>query len=412
MIVENTRIALIGLRSNKLRSVLTMLGITIGVAAVIVLVSLGQAVETFVRNQFLGLGTNLMLVSQREASLADARTGGASQMMTMRDYETLRDLSRVPDALNVMPQLNFSRPVAVEGRQANGRIRGVTEAFVPMRNRDVVAGRFLDRTDVESEARVAVIGLTVVERLFPDSYPIGQNIRISEVTFRVIGVMEEAGGSGFGGDENDLIWIPVTTAQHRLNTGEDASGRKRVTNVLVQARDADSVDLVAAQVREALREARNINFRDEDTFQIFTQTDLLESVGQITSLLTIFLGIIAGISLLVGGIGIMNIMLVTVTERTREIGLRKAVGAQKRDIQLQFLTEATVLSLLGGAFGIGIAFAGSLAVSAVSADLQVRVQLSSILLATLISIGIGVFFGIYPANRAAALNPIDALRYE
>lgn len=412
MIFENTRIALIGLRSNKLRSALTMLGITIGVSAVIVLVSLGQAVETFVRNQFLGLGTNLILVSARQAQLSDARSGFTNQLMTMRDFDVLRDPSRVPDALNVMPQLNFNRPVAVEGRQANGRIRGVTEAFVPMRNRDVMAGRFLDRGDVEGQARVAVIGLTVVERLFPDAYPIGQNIRISDVTFRVIGVMEEAGGSGFGGDENDLIWIPITTAQSRLNTGRDASGQRRVTNVLVQARDDEGVDLVASQVRQALREARNINFRDEDNFQIFTQTDLLESVGQITGLLTIFLGIIAGISLLVGGIGIMNIMLVTVTERTREIGLRKAVGAQKRDIQLQFLTEATVLSLLGGAIGIGIAFGGSLAVSAVSDDLSVTIQLSSVLLATLISIGIGVFFGIYPANRAAALNPIDALRYE
>jgi len=412
MISENFRIALLGLTSNKLRSVLTMLGITIGVAAVIVLVSLGQAVETFVRNQFLGLGTNLILISPREASLTDMRDGVAALVMTMRDYDTLRDISRVPDAINVMPQLNFSRPVNFDGRQANGRIRGVTEAFVPMRSRDVVAGRFIDRDDVETEARVAVVGLTVVERLFPDAYPIGQNIRISGISFQVIGVMERAGGSGFGGDENDLIWIPITTAQARLNTGRDASGERRVTNVIVQARDAESVDLVAAQARQALREARNISFRDEDTFQIFTQTDLLESVGQITGLLTIFLGIIAGISLLVGGIGIMNIMLVTVTERTREIGLRKAVGAQRIDIQLQFLTEATLLSLVGGAVGVAIAFAGSLAVSALSADLTVTIQWSSVLLATLISIAIGVFFGIYPANRAAALNPIDALRYE
>jgi len=412
MVFENFRIALLGLTANKLRSILTMLGITIGVAAVIVLVSLGQAVETFVRNQFLGLGTNLILVSPREATLTDMRSGTANMVLTMRDYEALSDISRVPDALNVMPQMNFNRPVSVEGRQANGRLRGVTEAFVPMRNRDVVAGRFLEREDIEGQARVAVIGLTVVERFFPDTYPIGQNIRISDVTFRVIGVMERAGGSGFGGDENDLIWIPISTAQSRLNTGRDASGQKRVTSILVQARDAESVDLVASQVRQTLREARNISFRDEDTFQIFTQTDLLESVGQITGLLTIFLGIIAGISLLVGGIGIMNIMLVTVTERTREIGLRKAVGAQKRDILLQFLTEATVLSMVGGAIGIGIAFAGSLAVSLLSADLSVTIQLSSVLLATMISIGIGVFFGIYPANRAAALNPIDALRYE
>jgi putative ABC transport system permease protein len=274
-------------------------------------------------------------------------------------------------------------------------------------------GRFFDQADMDSRARVAVIGLTVVERLFPDTYPVGQTIRIGDVNFRVIGVMARASSAGgFTGDDNDLIFVPITTAQTRLVGDRELTGERPITSIVVQARDEDSIDLVAAEIRQTLREERQISFRDEDTFTIFTQTDLLSSLEQITGLLTIFLAIIAGISLLVGGIGIMNIMLVTVTERTREIGLRKAVGAQKRDILLQFLVEATAISLVGGGIGVGISLVGAMLVSALSTDLQVTIQGSSVALATAISVAIGVFFGIYPANRAAALNPIDALRYE
>ncbi len=405
-VLENIRVALIGLRSNKLRSALTMLGITIGVSAVIVLVSIGQAVDTFVRDQFLGLGTNLILVLNGE------NERGETVRLTLNEAEAIGDFSRVPDALNVMPQLNSTLPISANGREAMGRIRGVSPVFPEMRSRTMAAGRFFDQTEMDGLARVAVIGLTVVERLFPDVYPVGQNIRIGSVTFRVIGVQAEAGSTGFGGDENDLIFVPITTAQTRLVGERVLTGDRPITSVLVQARDGDGVDAAARQIREALRDLRGISFRDEDTFEIFTQTDLLDSLGQITGLLTIFLGIIAGISLLVGGIGIMNIMLVTVTERTREIGLRKACGAQRQDIVLQFLIEATVLSLTGGLIGISIAYGGSLAVTLALPDLSVLPQVGSIVLAAGISIAIGLFFGIYPANRAAALNPIDALRYE
>lgn len=404
---ENIRVALIGLRSNKLRSALTMLGITIGVSAIIVLVSLGQAVDTFVRNQFLGLGTNLILVFPAD------NVRGETVRLTLREAGALSDTARVPDALYVVPQLNLTRPAVFEGREANGRIRGVTPEFPVVRNREVVAGRFFDQSELDSLARVAVIGLTVVDRLFPDTYPVGQIIRLRDVQFRVIGVMARASTpGGFTGDDNDLIFVPITTAQTRLIGERELSGERPISSVLAQARDEDSIDLLAAEIRQTLREERQISFRDEDTFQIFTQTDLLASLEQITGLLTIFLVIIAGISLLVGGIGIMNIMLITVTERTREIGLRKAVGAQKRDIVLQFLVEATTISLVGGGVGVLISSLGALLVSAISPDLQVAIQGSSVLLATGISIAIGIFFGIYPANRAAALNPIDALRYE
>ncbi|MFN8378519.1 MAG: ABC transporter permease [Anaerolineae bacterium] len=403
---ENVRVAINGLRANKLRSFLTMVGITIGVSAVIVLVSLGQAVESFVRDQFLGLGTNLIVVFPGE------NERGATVRPTMGDLRALSDITRVPDASRVNPQVNLNLPLNAGGREALGRIRGVSEAFPEMRNREVLAGRFFDASEVDGQARVAVIGLTVVNRLFPESYPIGQTVRIGDVNFRVIGVMAEVGGTAFGGDENDLVFVPVTTAQTRLRGLREPSTNWTLSSIIIQARDADSVNLVAQQARETLREAHNINYRDEDDFQIFTQSDLLSSLSQITGLLTVFLGIIAGISLLVGGIGIMNIMLVTVTERTREIGLRKAVGAQRRDILLQFLTEAVTLSLIGGGIGIALSLTGALLISAVLPDLAVTVQPGSVLLATAISAGIGVFFGSYPANRAAGLNPIDALRYE
>ena len=406
-VVDNIRVALIGLRSNKLRAALTMLGITIGVGAVIVLVSVGQAVDTFVRSQFLGLGTNLIIV------FGSQNSRGETVDLTMKESQALSDPTNVPDALYVVPEVDLTLVATANGHNENGRVRGVTPNYLTVRNRQVAAGRFFDQNDSDGLARVAVIGLTVVERLFPDSYPIGQNIRLGEVNFRVIGVLTKSSSSGgFSGDDNDLIFIPISTAQARLSGNRSVNGDYTLDSVLVQARDQASVNLAAAEIRQTLRQERQISFRDEDTFQIFTQNDLLQSLEQITGLLTIFLGIIAGISLLVGGIGIMNIMMVTVTERTREIGLRKAVGAQRGDILVQFLVEATAISLLGGAIGIGLALLGALVVSAITPTLNVTVQASSVLLATAISVGIGMFFGIYPANRAAALNPIDALRYE
>jgi putative ABC transport system permease protein len=403
---ENFRVAINALFSNPLRSILTMLGITIGVAAVIVLVSLGQALETFVRGQFLGLGANLVIVFSGE------NERGEIVRLTMTDARIINDPFRVPDALRVMPQFTANIPTQAGDRETGGRIRGVTEVYLDIRGRSLISGSFFTAQDVEGQARLAVLGLDTAERLFPNTSAIGQDIRVGDTRFQVIGIMAEVGGAGFGGNEDDLIVVPITTALARLSGARVLTGERPITNILVQARDNDTVDDVARQIRLTLREERGINFRDEDDFQIFTQTDLLETSQNIFNLLTIFLALIAGISLLVGGIGIMNIMLVTVTERTREIGLRKAVGAQRRDIVLQFLTEATVISLVGGAIGVTLAVSGSLIVTALVPNLDVSVQLGSVVLAVLISAAIGVFFGIYPANRAAALNPIDALRYE
>lgn len=404
---ENVRVALIGLRSNKLRSALTMLGITIGVASVIILVSLGQAVDNFVRQQFLGIGTNLLVVFAAE------NDQGETRRLTMDDAQVLSDLYRVPDALLVMPQRNLTRTTTFEGREISARVLGVTTDYLAIRNRTVVAGRFFTREELDGQARVAILGQEMVRRLFPENMnPIGQNIRIDGVTFRVEGVLDVVGGAGFGPNDDDLIVAPLSTVQTRLTGERELTGDRPISQILVQARDSESVEAAAQQMRETLREAHGISFRDEDDFQIFTQTDLLDSLGNVTGLLTVFLAVIAGISLVVGGIGIMNIMLVTVTERTREIGLRKAVGAQKSDILFQFLVEAVTLALVGGSIGVMLAAGVTLLLSAALPDLKANVQFSSVLLATMISLAVGIFFGIYPANRAASLNPIDALRYE
>jgi putative ABC transport system permease protein len=410
--IENIRVALLGLRSNKLRSALTMLGITIGVAAVIILVSLGQALESFILGQFEGIGTNLVYV------FGTVDGFGRPQPLTESDLDALSDPYRVPDALGVSASYdiaqNLTSSVSFEGTETSARVIGVHPRYFEVASRSAQIGRIFTDDEVTSAARVAVIGVRVVENLFANIDPIGQSIRVQGVRLQVIGVMNEKGSGGFGpgSDQDNMILIPLTTAQTRFASNRTVTGERAITAVIMEARDDSRVQAVADQARQTLREEHEISFRDEDDFTVATQEELLASVGSVTGLLTIFLGVIAGISLVVGGIGIMNIMLVTVTERTREIGLRKAVGAQRRDILFQFLVEATVLALVGGGIGVGIATGMAALATANVPNLTVIVQPSSVSLATIISVAIGVFFGIYPANRAAALNPIDALRYE
>jgi putative ABC transport system permease protein len=342
---ESFRIAISNLSSNKLRTFLTMLGVTIGVAAVIILVSVGQAFEVFVRDQFTSIGVNLIFVIPQ----ADER--GEVNPLTNGDAEALSDIVRVPDVATVMPQDNFNnRPLKRGNNELTGSIRAVTPDYIGVFDREVVAGRFFDQRDMETNARVVVIEQEVADVLFPDSFPLGQFIRLSDVRFQVIGILDEVGAGFFGVTSG--VFIPLTTAQTRLSGDRILSGERSIDFIVATAADSDNIQDAVSQIQQVLREERDINFRDDDDFVVFTQTEILDTLGSITGLLTVFLALLASISLIVGGIGIMNIMLVTVTERTREIGLRKAVGAQNEIILVQFLIEAVVLSLLGGIVGV------------------------------------------------------------
>jgi putative ABC transport system permease protein len=291
-------------------------------------------------------------------------------------------------------------------------VRGVTPPFADMRDLRTVVGRFISDDDVLGTARVAVIGQTVLDKLFPnDVYPLDRFIKINDVPFRVIGVLRERGGNQFTNDDNQIL-VPLTAAREYLRDVRARNGLAGVTTILLQAIETTTSELVKSDATGVLRDRHNISYRDDDDFQVYSQSDLLQTFTQISTAITIFLSAIAGISLLVGGIGVMNIMLVTVTERTREIGLRKAVGAKRRDILLQFLIEAMTLSLVGGAIGIALGVSGAVAVSSLSNQFQASISPITIVLATGVSAAVGLIAGLYPALRAARLNPIDALRYE
>ena len=413
-LAELVRVALRGLAANKLRAALTMLGIIIGVAAVITLLSVGKGVEQYVTAQFQGIGSNLLFVfpGGPEEQTGPPGTGGRDRPLTNADGDALSDPFLVPSARAVALEYLGFASVAYGRENMSVQVSGVSTNYQQVRQFFVDEGEFISDADERSGARVAVIGQTVVRTLFPEGdYPLGQTLKINNLPFKIVGTLEPKGGSLFG-DQDSVVLIPLSTAQQRVFNARAADGQFTLSLINIQAVNDDALEAVAAEVTAVLRDRHRIQFRDEDDFTIVSQNDLISAFGEVTGVITIFLGAIAGISLLVGGIGIMNIMLVSVTERTREIGLRKAVGARRRDILTQFLIEAILLSLLGGLIGIGIGSVGSQAVAGFQPDLPVAVTLDSVLLATGFSAAIGLFFGMYPAIRASGLNPIDALRYE
>jgi putative ABC transport system permease protein len=419
-IVEQIRLAFRALSVNKLRSALTMLGIIIGVGAVITLLSVGQGVQNLVAEQLQSIGTNLLFVVS--GSLSDNSNGPprarSTQGLTLTeaDAEAIADPLNVPDAAAVAPEVLGNADVSYGKTQLRVQVSGVTPSYEFVRNRSVSAGNFIDYTDVSTRARVAVVGSTIAERLLEQNgaYPIGATIKIDNVPFKVIGVLQAKGGTGGpGGNQDEVVFVPLSTAHQRLFPRYfNRQGEPMLSVAYVQVVSEDRMRAASDQISELLRQRHDIRFRDEDDFTVINQQDLLSIFGQITGVLTIFLGAIAGISLLVGGIGIMNIMLVSVTERTREIGLRKAVGAKRRHILIQFLIESVVLALIGGLLGVALGTAGALGISRLQSDLNAVVTLQSVALATGFSAAVGLFFGIYPATRASRLNPIEALRYE
>ncbi len=414
MLYENLRLALRSLAANKLRAALTMLGITIGVAAVITLLSVGQGVARYVAGQFEGLGTNLVFVFPgqfRPGSGPPGRRSGDNPL-TIEDFNALKDAARVPEAARLAPVLSRTASLAVGNHTTSSTVRGTTPDYTQVRNYRVLTGRFLTSSDLDERARVAVIGQTTLNHLFaPDEEALGATLRINGFPFRIVGILDKKGATPFG-DEDDTVIVPYTTAAARLFAVRTVRGESRVSVILVQLADPARQDRLIDDIGSVLRERHNIPYRGEDDFTVLSEQDLVSAFQQVTSVLTLFLGAIAGIALLVGGIGIMNIMLVTVSERTREIGLRKAVGARRGHVLTQFLVEAVVLALLGGVLGIALGWTGALAIKRAVPQLDTSVSLDSVLLATGFSFVVGLFFGLYPAFRASTLRPIEALRYE
>ncbi len=418
---ENIRMALRALLANKLRAILTMLGIIIGVGAVITLLSVGRGVEKYIGDAFGSIGTNLLFVlpGSPDATSSGPPSGPAllgnvalGPAVTLKDAEALKDQFRIPDITAVAPEIQTSVPVAVGNNSTRPIVSGVTPEYAPIRSWVVVQGRFIEESDVTSRARVAVIGNTVLKDLFPvGAYPIGQSIKINQLDYKVIGVLDVKGGSSFG-DVDNQIYVPLSTAHADFFPIKNRSGEDVVSYIYVQAVSDDRQAAAIDEIKTVMRERHNISYRDEDDFSVFSQSDFLKAFSGITAAVTVFLSAIAAISLVVGGIGIMNIMLVTVTERTREIGLRKAIGAKRRDILFQFLIEAMTLSMLGGAIGIALGLLGSTAIGKLVENFKPEIQIGPVLMATGFSLAVGLFFGLYPAIRASRLNPIDALRYE
>jgi len=411
-LMESTRIALRSLAANKLRSSLTMLGIIIGVAAVIALMGVGRGASAAIDSQINSMGTNLLFVSPGSTSSSGVRTAqGSAQTLTYEDALALNDPENLPAVAAVAPQAEAMGQVVYMGNNVNTRIAGVTADYGPVRNYTVQDGEFVTEAHVQAKSSVVVLGANVASTLFENASPVGQSVRINNITFKVIGVLTAKGGSGMG-NQDDMVVVPITTAMARLSRNRAGSGNV-ISQISVQVVDAKQMDAAIEQIGAVLRDRHNIRY--EGDFTVRSQQDMLESATAITDVLTLFLGGVAGISLLVGGIGIMNIMLVSVTERTREIGIRKAIGATKKNVLSQFLTEATILSVLGGLVGVATGAGIAHLISGVSVGtmtLQPVISMDSVLLATLFSLGVGLFFGIYPAFRAASLNPIDALHYE
>jgi putative ABC transport system permease protein len=410
---QSVRVALRGITSNKLRAFLTMLGIIIGVGAVIALLSVGRGVQDQITKQIQSTGSNLITIvpgGQRSSNVQVAAAGGSQGMLTSEDAAALIGAA-LPEIAAVSPEFGTGGQVSYGSQSSFGQITGVTPDYLIVRNASVANGEFIDTAHIDGVSQVVVLGSSIATALFGDEDPVGKTVKLNRANYRVIGVLEAKGGVSLTSVDNSAF-VPLTTAQRRLIGAARGFGTaQRLSTIAVSAASEEQVDAAIASITEILRQEHKVQFQQDD-FTVISQKQILGVFDQVTGILTAFLGAIAAISLLVGGIGIMNIMLVSVTERTREIGIRKAVGAKKRDILTQFLVEAIVLSVVGGAGGIAAGWAIGQVVNRLNLGFQTLISPESIALAVGFSVAVGLFFGIYPSTRAASLHPIDALRYE
>ena len=397
------KVASTSILKNKLRTMLTMLGIVIGVGAVIVMVAVGNGAQLQIKNQISSLGTNLIIVMPGSGTPGGVNQGaGSFNRLTVADADKLKRDGTLFAAVSPV----VSARVQAITAQGNWRtlVNGVSTDYLTIRNWAPSSGMFFDQSDVQSGRKVAVLGATVAKNLFPGVDPVGQQIQLGKVPFTIIGVMAAKGQNAGGMDQDDVILVPYTTAQSRL------SGNVRIGQILVSAQSTDQMGAAQGEVTQIMRDAHHLDGADDD-FTVRNQTEITEAMSGTTRVMSALLAAIASISLLVGGIGIMNIMLVSVTERTREIGIRMAIGARGSDVLTQFLVESVVMSLLGGFIGLAAGFGGAALLGHLT-GWATSTPASAVAIAVGFSAAVGVFFGFYPARKAAGLNPIQALRYE
>ena len=403
MYKESFLMAWASLIANKMRSILTMLGIIIGVAAVIALVSIGNGVKHDIQNSISSLGSNLLMVMPGAPRTPGVRpSAGSMKSLKVSDYEAISKLDGVKAA---SPMTNGSYVVIYQNKNWTTSVSGVSYNYLDVNNWSMKSGRFLSEKNVQNRERVAVVGKTVVKNLFGDEDPVGDEIRVKNIPFRIIGVLNSKGSGAMGNDQDDMVIIPYTTAMERVE------GVDYLRMIYVVGKDENGIDRLQSDIENLLRVRHGIKDTNLDDFNIQNMNSIMETMEETTGTLTLFLGAVAAISLVVGGIGIMNIMLVSVTERTREIGVRKALGATYSVIVTQFLIEAVVISLMGGIIGIILGI-GSSKLIGMASGMSTVISIPTIVMSFAFSMAIGLIFGIYPARKAAKLNPIDALHYE